>query len=181
MIDAGHGGTDTGAKGRLAPEYQEKNLTLTTATMLKKFLSQMGYQTVMMRQTDVFIDRYERARIANRKNPDLFVSIHFNFAAAIEASGIEVFYYRSEDNPDRSKESKRIAQAILSKVLDSTGAKSRGVKHGNYAVVRETAMPAVLIEGGFLTNEDEMNKLKDPAYLKRLAWGIAQGISATVK
>jgi len=69
-----------------------------------------------------------------------------------------------------------LAQSILDKTIKNTQAKSRGVKHGNYAVIRETAMPAVLIEGGFLTNTSEMEKIKSAAYLKSLALGIAQGI-----
>ncbi len=65
---------------------------------------------------------------------------------------------------------------ILRETLTQTQAKSRGVKQANFAVIRETNMPAVLIEGGFVTNELELQKLKDPAYLKKLAWGIVKGI-----
>ena len=61
-------------------------------------------------------------------------------------------------------------------MIAQTKAKSRGVKHGNYAVIRKTLMPAILIEGGFVTNEAELQNLKDPVYLKRLAWGIVKGI-----
>lgn len=181
MIDAGHGGHDTGTFGSISKDYPEKNLTLTTATMLKGYLDAMGYQTVMIRQTDIFIDRYERARIANRKEPKIYVSIHYNFAAEKKAHGIEVFYYQSETDKERSEASKLLGKAILQRVLVQTGAKSRGVKHGNYAVIRETEMPAVIIEGGFLTNDEEMEKLKDPAYLKVLALGIAQGINDYLK
>lgn len=181
MIDAGHGGHDTGTYGSISKEYPEKDLTLTTATMLKGFLDAMGYKTVMIRQSDIFIDRYERARIANQKKPKIYVSIHYNFAEEKQAHGIEVFYYQSETDKERSESSKLLGKAILQRVLARTGAKSRGVKHGNYAVVRETEMPAVIIEGGFLTNHEEMEKLKDPAYLKTLALGIAQGINDYLK
>lgn len=177
MIDPGHGGpNDIGAKGRLAPEYMEKDLTLSTAMILKNYLDQMGFKTLMVRQEDIFINRYVRARLANEKQPKLYVSIHYNFAPDNSAHGIEVFYFQSDVDKERSKQSKRLGEAILKRVLFKTGAKSRGVKHGNYAVVRETNMPAVIIEGGFMTNEQEMDKLKDPTYLKKIALGIAEGI-----
>jgi N-acetylmuramoyl-L-alanine amidase len=102
--------------------------------------------------------------------------VHFNSAPNPKADGIEVFYYKSEQDKGRSASSKALAQAVLKRVLDTTKANSRGVKHGNLAVVRETKMPAILVEGGFLTNEKEAEKIKDPAYHKKLAWGIAQGV-----
>lgn len=182
MIDPGHGGpTDTGAKGRLSPEYMEKNLTLSTAKILKGYLDQMGFKTMMVREEDVSINRYVRARLANEKQPKIYVSIHYNFASDSGAHGIEVFYFKAEESKERSNQSKRLADAVLKHVLAQTGAKSRGVKHGNYAVIRETNMPAILIEGGFMTNEQEMNKLKDPAYIKKIALGIAEGIKDYLK
>jgi N-acetylmuramoyl-L-alanine amidase len=69
-----------------------------------------------------------------------------------------------------------LAQTVLDHVIESTAAKSRGVKHGNFLVIRETEMPAILVEGGFLTNTSEMDRIKDPSYLKKLALGIAKGI-----
>jgi N-acetylmuramoyl-L-alanine amidase len=177
MIDPGHGGpNDTGAKGRLAPDYMEKNLTLATAMFLKDYLNQMGFKTLMVRQEDIFINRYVRARLANEKQPKLYVSIHYNFAPHHSAHGIEVFYYQNDADKERSNRSKRLGEAVLKRVITKTGAKSRGVKNGNYAVIRETNMPAVIVEGGFMTNEQEMNKLKDPAYLKKIALGIAEGV-----
>ena len=130
----------------------------------------------MTRTDDTFISLEQRALFANRLNPRLFVSIHYNSAPSKDAEGIEVFYYREEDDKTRETRSKQLAQAILKKTLQHTKAKSRGVKHGNYAVIRQTNMPAVLIEGGFLTNANEMDKIKSTAYQKSLALGIAQGI-----
>lgn len=92
------------------------------------------------------------------------------------AQGVEVFYYSCLEKKIRAAHSKRLAQVILKNVIGQTQAKSRGVKEGNYAVIRETNMAAVLVEGGFLTNEIEMLKLKDPVYLKQIAWGIVKGI-----
>jgi N-acetylmuramoyl-L-alanine amidase len=176
VIDAGHGGEDFGAHSNTLPHYQEKHLNLSTANLLQTYLSQLGYQTIMTRTDDHFIALDKRADFANEKNPDLFVSVHYNSAPSKEAEGIEVYFYRSEQDKKRTRESRLLAQCVLDDVLESTDAKSRGVKHGNFAVIRQTKMPAILIEGGFLTNDREMQKIKDPVYLKKLAWGIAQGI-----
>lgn len=176
VIDAGHGGEDQGTVSPFKPKYMEKSLNLVTARLVKGYLEQMGYQIYMTRNTDVAVQLNERAVIANKQNPLLFVSVHYNSAPSPQAEGIEVFYYKSDDNKGRTTSSKALGQAILDKVLESTSAKSRGVKHGNLAVIRETKMPAVLIEGGFLTNQSEMDKIKDPDYVKKLAWGISQGI-----
>ncbi len=176
VLDAGHGGKDQGAISPFKPNYMEKSLTLVTTRLVKGYLEQMGYQIYMVRNADIAVPLKERAVIANKQKPLIFVSLHFNSAQNEEAEGIEVFYYKSEDNKGRTMSSKALAQSVLNKVLVETEAKSRGVKHGNLAVVRETNMPSILVEGGFLTNPSEMGKIKDPAYLKKLAWGVTQGI-----
>lgn len=177
VIDPGHGGKDFGTYSSKPPRYKEKFINLTTAYMLKNYLTQMGYEVIMTRTNDVFISLDDRADLANENNPKVFVSLHYNSAPNKDAEGIEIFYYRSKDNAARSTTSKKLANAILKCTIMNTEAKSRGVKHGDLAVLRETNMPAVLIEGGFLTNENEVVKLKDAVYLKKLAWGIAQGIN----
>jgi N-acetylmuramoyl-L-alanine amidase len=176
VIDPGHGGHDTGTQSISKPRYQEKSLNLVTAQFVKGFLQQLGYQVFMTREDDTFISLDKRAQLANEKKPTLFVSIHYNSAPNAEAQGVEVFFYQSKDKKERTLKSKRLAQAILKNVLVHTQAKSRGVKQANYAVIRETNMPAVLVEGGFVTNEAELQNLKDPTYLKKLAWGIVRGI-----
>lgn len=175
-IDAGHGGEDFGTQSLGKPKYQEKHLNMSTAQMVKKFLEQFGYKVVMTRNDDSFISLEKRASFANQQKPKLFVSIHYNSAPSKEAEGVEVYYYNGDANKPRAIQSKLLARALLDKVIGNTQAKSRGVKHGNFAVIRDTNMPAVLIEGGFLTNADEMEKLKSAAYLKSIALGIAQGV-----
>ncbi|HEV8051182.1 MAG TPA: N-acetylmuramoyl-L-alanine amidase [Parachlamydiaceae bacterium] len=176
MLDAGHGGEDFGTHSLGTPKYQEKYLNLSTTMMVKNFLQQFGYEVMLTRSDDTFISLDKRSMYANEQKPRLFVSIHFNSAPSADAEGIEVFYYKNEDNKPRMAKSKALAQAILDKTLLNTQAKSRGVKQGNYSVIRETNMPAVLIEGGFLTSTAEMEKIKNASYLKSLALGIAQGI-----
>lgn len=176
MLDAGHGGEDFGTHSLGKPVYHEKYLNLSTTMMVKSYLQQFGYEVILTRHDDTFIPLDERALFANEQKPKIFISIHFNSAPSTDAEGIEVFYYRNDENKIRMTQSKSLAQSILDKTLQNTQAKSRGVKHGNYAVIRETTMPAALIEGGFLTNENEMEKIKNANYLKSLALGIAQGI-----
>lgn len=176
VIDPGHGGEDAGTKSLAKPFYQEKFLTLATSRLLSDYLKQMGYETKLTRSEDIFIPLSERAVKANDLGPSLFVSVHYNSAPSREANGIEVFYYQSDENAKRTQSSKELAAMVLDSTISSTQAKSRGVKKGNFAVIRETKMPAVLVEGGFMTNQEEMDLIKDPAYLKKLAWGIAKGI-----
>ncbi len=176
VIDPGHGGEDYGAHSVTKPYYHEKNLNLSLARMLKNILDSQGFRTCLTRKGDHFVSLDKRAEYANHAAASLFVSVHFNSAPSAEASGIEVYYYRSETHQVRSKSSLQCAQAILDEVIKVSQAKSRGTKHGDFAVIRKTHMPAVLVEAGFLTNVPEMENIKDPTYLKKLAWGISQGI-----
>jgi len=181
VIDAGHGGKDHGALSKSTPVYQEKALNLTTALLLNSFLQKMGYQTILTRGEDFFVPLDLRAAIANSNNAALFVSVHYNSAPSTKAEGVEVYYYNSDDNKERTDASKALAGEVLDRIVESTECKSRGVKHGNFAVIRETTMPAILIEGGFVTNQNEILKLRSPGYLKTLAGSIALGINDFLK
>lgn len=177
VIDAGHGGKDTGTLSE-KNRYEEKMLTLQTAQMVKTFLSELGYNVVLTRETDLFVPLEKRAAIANNLQANLFVSIHYNFCQADSADGIEVFYYKGDSaaKEPRLTASRKLGEEVLARVVKHTGATSRGVKTANFAVIRETKMPAILIEGGFLSNPKEREKLKDPQYRRYLAWGIAKGV-----
>jgi N-acetylmuramoyl-L-alanine amidase len=177
VIDAGHGGTDEGAK---VNAFMEKKLALTTALLTKKHLEELGYRVIMTRSRDIYLPLQRRVLIANKTKGSLFVSVHFNSSPSADAQGVEIFYFDSKEQW-RTKASKRLANCILYRVIDQTEANSRGIKQGNFHVIRETDMPAVLVEGGFITNRDERGKLRDRAYLNRLAEGIAQGIDKYMK
>lgn len=176
ILDPGHGGHDVGTQSISKPRYQEKSFNLITARHVRRYLQQAGYRVVMTREDDTFVSLDKRAAMANEQQPDLFVSIHYNSAPSAEAQGIEVFYFLSKENKARTQKSKKLAQNILKNVLKHTDANSRGVKSGNFLVIRETTVPAVLIEGGFLSNEAELLNIKNPDYVKKLAWGISKGI-----
>lgn len=176
-IDAGHGGKDPGAESAYHG-YEEKVLTLQTAQMVQNFLNQLGYRTEMTRHHDHFVPLEKRAEMANVSDADLFVSIHYNHAPSVSAKGIEVFYFEDEADAGRVTESKRLGRRVLSRLIERTGANSRGVKTAKFVVIKKTNMPAILIEGGFLTNVEERKRLQDPHYIHFVALGIAQGIDA---
>lgn len=180
VIDAGHGGTDRGTRSK-APFCEEKRLCLQTARLVKKYLDQLGYHVVMTRSNDAFIPLARRVEIATQASSAVFVSIHYNSARNPTAQGIEVFFYDAKGDRSRTIASKRLAEAILPGLIRRTRAHSRGVKKGNYYVLRENAMPAIIIEGGFISNPKECALLKSVPYQDQIARGIADGIDRYFK
>lgn len=177
VIDPGHGGKDSGAVAE--DKTTEKSLTLRLAPRVEAMLRAKGYNVIMTRSTDEFIALSERAAIANRNNADIFVSIHFNSAGSASPYGIEVLY-ASENDVELKKnagDQTLLAKEVLNAVLRETGANSRGIKNRpELAVLRRTNMTACLIEGGFMSNPSELQKLKNDSYLDKLAKGIVTGI-----
>lgn len=177
VLDAGHGGKDSGAS---FGNFLEKRVNIITALLTKKHLESLGYRVIMTRSKDIFIPLVRRVEIASQVKADIFVSIHFNSAKNRQAKGIEVYYYSLKPLP-RNRASKQLANCILTRLIDQTEASSRGVKAGNFHVIRETTMPAVLIEGGFITNIQERQKIRQRAYLDQIALGVAQGVDTYFK
>lgn len=182
VIDAGHGGKDLGTHSATLG-YQEKDIALRTAKILQKKLQALGYTTTMTRSTDTFIPLPKRASIANNIPNALFVSIHYNFSKNTDAQGIEVYHCtpKATEDPKRLALSQALATQIFDATTTATNAKRRSVKTANFSVLRNTTTPAVLIEGGFLSNPTERSKLRTTRYLSLLADGIAQGIDTYVK
>ncbi|MCI3027597.1 GW dipeptide domain-containing protein, partial [Desemzia sp. C1] len=181
VIDAGHGGSDPGAQ-RVG--VREKDLNLSVAKKVQSKLKAAGYEVIMTRTNDTFIAVSERARIANISNADIFVSIHTNSFNGI-TSGIETFSYDLKGNAknplvanDRNRmlKSNTLSSSIQNSLISNTAAKSRGAKKANFHVLRETGMPAVLTEIGFIDNTTERNKLVTNSYQEKLANGITNGI-----
>ena len=175
VIDAGHGGLNLGAIGRM-PYCEEKRFTLLTARYIRKYLNQLGYRVVMTRSTDDFIPLPRRVEIANKAHADLFVSIHFNASRTPTAHGVEVFFCDVLENHSKTASSRRLASAVLSRIVRRTQAHSRGIKKADFVVLRETDMPAILVEGGFISSPQERALLKDPNYLEKISRGIVEGI-----
>lgn len=177
ILDAGHGGTDEGAKIHF---FMEKRLTLMTTLLLRKYLNEMGYRVIMTRSKDVFIPLHRRVSIANKTKAAAFVSIHFNSSPSPDAHGIEVFYHAGSEHK-RAQQSRELGGLVLKELLSQTHALSRGVKKGNFHVIRETTMPSILVEGGFMTNIIERSNLRDKKYLDQIAKGVALGIDKYIK
>lgn len=171
VIDAGHGGKDRGASST-DKKYHEKNFTLTLAWMLKKELDEKGYRTFMTRKKDLYLSLKKRTELASQAS--CFISIHFNAAKNKEAEGIEIFH--SDENLRKNLLAKSLATHLLRETCHISRAPSRGVKTANFYVIKNNQVPAVLIEGGFLTNLKELQKIKNPQYLHRLAYGISKGL-----
>lgn len=175
IIDPGHGGSEEGTHANHPTPYCEKELTLATAKYLESYLQRLGHRTLMTRYRDITVTLQERSLFANKKLADLFVSVHYNWAPSPQASGVEVFFFRGGD-ATREQASEKLARYVLDGVVAMTATVSRGVKHGNFSVIRETSMPAVLVESGFLSNPAERKRLLDSQYQRHVARGIALGI-----
>ena len=165
VIDPGHGGADKG--GHFGRVY-EKHLALDTSYRLESALRKMGYRTVMTRRSDVFISLPERCRMANQYRNAIFVSVHYNSTWKKHVSGIETFYY--------GPSSRKLAAYVQSGMVRHTRTVDRGVKFGRFYVIRHTKIPAILVEGGFVSNADERNRMKSAYFREAVARGIAEGI-----
>ncbi len=170
-IDAGHGGPDPGAIGTNPFEFEEKEFNLALALMLEEELEWRGHWVVMTRRRDRGIALAARADHANRLGAELFVSIHANAAATSSAEGMEVFHFAG------SARGREAAIRILDEMTTTfPGHKDRGVKEGNFAVLRLTKMPAVLVECEFITNPEQLLFLHDLENQLELADAISEGI-----
>ena len=167
VVDAGHGGSRDGA---VYEGIKEKDLTLAMSKKLEALLLEQGYNVVMTRTTDVYMDLYDRADIANDVGADIFVSIHANAYEDPEIYGAMTYYHPS------SGRGKRLAQAIQTPMCQAAGAKDKGVRDADFVVLRETDMCAVLVETGFMTNHNELMQLNDSDYQDKLVKGICEGI-----
>ena len=188
FLDPGHGGRDSGA---FYYNVAEKDLNMQIYRKLRAKLEELGYKVLTSRDSDVYVDFItERSRMVNKTNSDIFISIHFNAtgSAYSKASGIQTYSYSDEpdypskinknwhNHPDRISESKRLAAAIHSSLLAETGAKDAGQLERSFAVLRETAKPAVLLELGYMDNFTESQQIRDSHYQDKLVAGIVKGI-----
>ncbi|MCY7106450.1 N-acetylmuramoyl-L-alanine amidase [Streptococcus oralis] len=188
FLDPGHGGRDSGA---FYYNVAEKDLNMQIYRKLRAKLEELGYKVLTSRDSDIDVDFVtERSRMVNKTNSDIFISIHFNATGNTysKASGIQTYSYSDEpdypskinkfwhNHPDRMSESKRLAAAIHSSLLAETGAKDAGLLESSYAVLRETAKPAVLLELGYMDNFSENQQIRDSHYQDKLVAGIVKGI-----
>lgn len=171
VIDAGHGGSDPGAKSIL--NKWEKEFTLSIVLKMKALLEkETKIKAHFTRTGDTYPSLGDRVALAEKLKADLFVSIHGNSAAS-SVTGAETYYY--------SANSKAFAQVIHKRLIAATGIKDRGVKTAAYKVIKETTMPAVLLEAGFLTNTSDAKMLYDDASQNRIAKELVAGIKEYLK
>lgn len=177
VIDPGHGGTDPGAT---ANGFQEKNLVLQASLVLRDALQRCGIRVVMTRTTDTLPypdgtigqDLAYRARVANDAKADLFLSWHTDSASSPAVNGVAAWIHPAA----RGTRTQQWADRIAASIAASTGQTNRGVYYGDFQVLRDTAMDAVLIESGFITNLSEATRMASRAHLSAAAEGATKGI-----
>lgn len=168
-IDPGHGGRDPGAVGRIS---QEKNINLEVGRLLQNELTRYQAGIVMTRTTDVDVSLQRRAEIANQNLCDWFISIHCNSAGTASARGIETYCYQ------RGGQGERMAQVIQNYLVRANpNTVNRGVKTANFYVLRNTSMPAVLIELMFISNPEEERILNNADWQRNTAKGMADQLA----
>ncbi|AAD18561.1 N-acetylmuramoyl-L-alanine amidase 50K precursor [Chlamydia pneumoniae TW-183] len=176
FIDPGHGGKDQGTASKEL-HYEEKSLTLSLALTVQSYLKRMGYKPQLTRSSDVYVDLGKRVALSNRGQGDVFISIHCNHSSNAAAFGTEVYFYNGKvGSPTRNRMSEVLGKNILAAMEKNGILKSRGLKTANFVVIRDTSMPAVLVETGFLSNSRERAALQDARYRMHVAKGIAEGV-----
>ena len=170
VIDPGHGGPDPGAIG--IGGIRETDVVLEVSKIVKKILSEKGVKVMLTRKNEVDLDLSRRVSFANNRDADIFVSIHANASRGKrrDINGLETFYFRGWRG-------RSLAKHIQKQILRvSPGSPDRGVKQGRFYVIKNTRMPAVLVEIGFLTGRLDARRLEKSTHRKRLAYAIAKGI-----
>ena len=194
VIDPGHGGKDAGAVNRYGTEA---GYNLKVARIVKKLLTAKGYKVIMTRDSDYFLTLQQRVNLANRYSNAIFISIHFNAASRSSARGIETFTLSPKGTAHYGRSIKRsdyttrrgnhhdsaniaLATAIHGRVLVRTRSAhvpDRGIKRARFSVLSSIKHPAILIEGGFMSNPTEAKLLHSYVYQNTVATAIAEGIN----
>ncbi len=168
VLDAGHGGSAWGARYE---EVDEKDLTLPVTLRAAQLLREKGFNVALTRDRDIYVDLYDRCDIANNARGDIFVSIHANASETnLDFQGTFTYSYPN------STEGARLAGYIQRAVVEEAGSLDRGLLTNDYVVLRETYMPAALLEMGFMSCHEELELLVKPEYQEKMAQGVAKGV-----
>src|SRR5437870_4056402 len=192
VLDPGHGGFD---KGAISGYGYEKDYALDLARQLRPLLQAKGFRVIMTRESDVFVPLEVRAQIANATHDSIFVSLHFNATDRDPiATGFEIYSLTPRGAPSTHEDwltqtsiniqngteadsaSVELSSCIYHSLIGHIGEFDRGIKRARFAVLRLTKVPAVLVEGGFLTERGESRLIAKPEWRKRLADAICTGI-----
>ncbi|MBO0948824.1 N-acetylmuramoyl-L-alanine amidase family protein [Fibrella forsythiae] len=167
-VDAGHGGSNTGAKGEKSGQL-EKNLTLDVARRLATYLERAGARVIMLRTTDTTLGTVERVMAMRKLMPNLLVSVHFNSSGSAKVRGVSTYYKHVGFRP--------WSQAVLAELLQRLPVSEFGnVGHFNFFFNSPTDYPNLLVEGPFLSNPDDEALIIDPAFRDKMAKTIAKGL-----
>lgn len=189
IVDAGHGGDDMGAVGKMG--LKEKQINLDIARRLTNELEAQGLSVTMTRKDDYFISLYQRTYIANREEGDFFVSVHCNASRNRDVDGFEVYYATPLEGPSEEvtvaeaspadsfyESSMELAGHITSAMETHLSSPNRGVKSARFFVLKGVHMPAVLVEVGYISNAEEETLLEEKSYRQNVAEAIAEGVLA---
>lgn len=168
VLDAGHGGEDGGT---VEQTVTEKEINLAVVLKIRELLENQGICVVLTREQDIFIKLEERVRVANGEKADLFVSIHCNYYEKDSSIyGLECYYCKG------AEDGKYYAERILDTIEKSGEIVSRNAKPSGYYILKNTTVPAVLVETGYLSNYNERNQLISGEYQGKLAQELVEGI-----
>lgn len=171
VIDPGHGGKDNGTSGFRGTA--EKNITIKTALLLRNKLKAAGANVILTRTNDTFQSLNSRVRMSHYYGADAFISIHYDSISEKNVRGTTSFYYHSYQ--------KALASSLHSGIVQYTNLKDRGVRHGDYHVLRENKQSAVLLELGYLSNPTEESLIQTDQFQEQAANGIFQGLAKYFK
>jgi len=179
VIDPGHGGSDTGSRGfeNGVPVMNEKDINLDIALRLQKMLEAAGARIYMIRTEDVTIPLYDRQDTANSLDASLYVAVHNNSYTNSNISGTEVHYHGDNDPPVGGISGKELAENLQQTLVANLGLFDRGAKVSpELAVLRRTVMPAVIIEGAYISNPGDLNYMKTDEFREKYAMSAAKCI-----
>lgn len=192
VLDAGHGGHDSGARGPLGTE---KDATLDVVLRAKKLLQENGYQVRCTRLTDTFVPLEKRAEFANRHANAIFVSVHFNKSNTGGGTGLETYCLAPRGVPSMDEENLRysdfvqypghardpeniaLATCVHAGLVRTLGLTDRGIKRARFVVIKNITVPGILVEGGFMSGSPDYQLIATPAYRQKMAQAILDGVN----
>lgn len=167
LIDPGHGGKDSGTIGIKHQTY-EKHLTLSTSLLIATMLRNAGAEVILTRANDSYVELSDRVATSEKENPDVYISVHYDYGTK-NSSGVISFYY--SESRDRL-----LANTVQKNLVESTGMRDSGVRKGNFYVLRENTRPSILLELGYVSNPEEEELVRTREYQEKVALGIVKGL-----
>ncbi|MBS4217044.1 N-acetylmuramoyl-L-alanine amidase [Bacillus sp. FJAT-49711] len=166
VIDPGHGGRDEGAAG--ANGTLEKGLTMNASLLLSEKLTTAGFNVVLTRSSDDYVSLQDRAELAYIENADVFISLHFDSIEDSTVHGHTTYYYYDSEM--------KLADTVHNHISNAINISDRGVRYGDYYVLRENQQPSLLLELGYLSNPAEEEIIKTNTYMDKITTAIEKGL-----